>query len=153
MSSISHTSELLDGSARIHQESAGLQSQQSVKQPMDVGRFDCAVSIEVAEHLPAEKNGVFIANIARAEPKVIVFTAAPPRQMGRGHINCCPMREWIGDFGKAGFAADPAEADRVKKETFTRISGVDHYMRNLMVFTRLPEARNGLNATEKGQTS
>jgi len=120
---------------------------------MDVGRFDCAVSIEVAEHLPAEKNGVFIANIARAEPKVIVFTAAPPRQMGRGHINCCPMREWIGDFGKAGFAADPAEADRVKKETFTRISGVDHYMRNLMVFTRLPEARNGLNATEKGQTS
>lgn len=55
--------------------------------PFDVGRrFDLAVSLEVAEHVPKESAASFVASLTALAP-VVLFSAAIPYQGGTGHIN------------------------------------------------------------------
>jgi SAM-dependent methyltransferase len=49
-------------------------------------RFDLALSLEVAEHLPASAAGTFVESLCDAA-EVVVFSAAIPGQGGRRHIN------------------------------------------------------------------
>lgn len=49
-------------------------------------RYDLAISLEVAEHLPEEMAGPFVATLAAAAPFVL-FSAAVPGQGGTGHVN------------------------------------------------------------------
>jgi SAM-dependent methyltransferase len=55
----------------------------------DLGRFDLAISLEVAEHLPAASAAGFVAGLTRLAP-VVVFSAAVPGQSGADHVN----EEW-----------------------------------------------------------
>ena len=58
-----------------------------LRAPLDLGRkFDLAVSLEVAEHLPPSSAEQFIANLTRAAD-VVLFSAALPFQGGHGHLN------------------------------------------------------------------
>jgi SAM-dependent methyltransferase len=50
------------------------------------GRFDLAVSLEVAEHLAATSAGPFVDGLVALAPAVL-FSAAIPGQGGRGHVN------------------------------------------------------------------
>jgi 2-polyprenyl-3-methyl-5-hydroxy-6-metoxy-1,4-benzoquinol methylase len=55
--------------------------------PLQLGRrFDLAVSLEVAEHLPARGARQFVKNIADLAPCVL-FSAAVPYQRGTDHVN------------------------------------------------------------------
>jgi SAM-dependent methyltransferase len=55
--------------------------------PLNLGRrFDIALSLEVAEHLPASAARVFVESLCAAAD-VIVFSAAIPGQGGRRHLN------------------------------------------------------------------
>jgi SAM-dependent methyltransferase len=49
-------------------------------------RYDLAVSLEVAEHLPAPCAAGFVASLVEAAPFVL-FSAAIPGQGGTGHVN------------------------------------------------------------------
>ncbi len=49
-------------------------------------RFDLAISLEVAEHLPAASAQGFVRSLCQLAP-VILFSAAVPGQMGTHHIN------------------------------------------------------------------
>jgi SAM-dependent methyltransferase len=49
-------------------------------------RFDLAVSLEVAEHLPAERASTFVHELVTLAP-VVLFSAAVPFQGGTGHQN------------------------------------------------------------------
>lgn len=56
-------------------------------QPLNVSRrFDVALSLEVAEHLPARRAPGFVADLVRLAPAV-VFSAAVPGQGGIHHVN------------------------------------------------------------------
>jgi SAM-dependent methyltransferase len=58
-----------------------------LSQPFDLDRrFDLAVSLEVAEHLPETSAPGFIASLVRLAP-VVLFSAAIPHQGGTGHVN------------------------------------------------------------------
>ena len=57
------------------------------------GRFDLAVCLEVAEHLPARNSRHLVRQLTSAAPQVL-FSAAPPGQGGGGHINCQPLSYW-----------------------------------------------------------
>lgn len=61
--------------------------QVDLRRRLDVGRFDLAVCLEVAEHLPPSRAGSFVADLCAAAP-VVVFSAAIPGQGGTGH--CFP---------------------------------------------------------------
>lgn len=76
--------------------------------PLDLGRrFDLVVSLEVAEHLPADRAGVFVANLCR-HADVVVFSAAIPGQGGTGHVNEQWPGYWRELFSQQGYAGfDP----------------------------------------------
>jgi len=60
---------------------------------------------EVAEHLPRQFSERLVANIV-ANCRVCYFTAAPPGQVGSGHINCRPRQFWVELFDLYGFTVD-----------------------------------------------
>jgi SAM-dependent methyltransferase len=68
-------------------------------------RFDLAMSLEVAEHLPPELGDRLVAQCCSSAPRV-VFSAAHPGQPGQGHINLQPREYWIERFRELGFAFD-----------------------------------------------
>jgi SAM-dependent methyltransferase len=65
------------GSLRLH----------DLREPLpDVGQFDFAISLEVAEHLPSSRAASFIEDLCMRAP-AIMFSAAIPLQGGVGHLN------------------------------------------------------------------
>lgn len=65
-------------------------------------RFDLAVSLEVAEHLPEESAASFVESIAAAAPAVL-FSAAVPHQGGRNHVNEQWPEYWASLFKRHRF--------------------------------------------------
>jgi len=58
-----------------------------VTKPLSIGnKFDLAVSLEVAEHIPIEHAPRFASDLCQLAP-LILFSAAPPGQGGSDHIN------------------------------------------------------------------
>lgn len=58
-----------------------------LRQPLEITRrFDLAISLEVAEHIPAEASRIYIQSLVKLSP-VILFSAAIPHQGGVGHVN------------------------------------------------------------------
>jgi hypothetical protein len=68
-----------------------------------VERFELAVSVEFAEHVPGTRNAEIVRFLTDSAD-IIVFSAAIPRQPGRGHINTHHASYWREKFGKRGFA-------------------------------------------------
>lgn len=60
-------------------------------------RYDLAISMEVAEHLPPESSDIFVSNLCGSSD-VVLFSAAHPGQGGDGHINEQPIEFWIKKF-------------------------------------------------------
>ena len=67
-------------------------------------KFDLAISIEVAEHLPEIRAKSFISNICNLAD-IVLFSAAVPFQEGEGHINCQWQSYWRNIFSDNGFIA------------------------------------------------
>jgi SAM-dependent methyltransferase len=79
-------------------------------QPLDlVRRFDLALCLEVAEHLPAEAAPDLVATLTRLAP-VVAFSAAVPFQGGEGHLNERWPSFWSDLFANVGFG--PVDALR-----------------------------------------
>jgi hypothetical protein len=60
------------------------------------------VSLEVAEHLPADAADEFVAGLARFAP-VVLFSAAAPYQGGEHHVNEQWPAYWAGRFARHDF--------------------------------------------------
>lgn len=60
-------------------------------------RYDLALSLEVAEHIPERSADIFIDNICKSAD-IVLFSAAHPGQGGDGHINEQPIEYWIEKF-------------------------------------------------------
>jgi SAM-dependent methyltransferase len=97
--------------------------------------FDVAISMEVAEHLPENRADRYIALLTRLA-RVIVFTAAPPGQGGRDHVNEQPASYWIAKFGAAGFTVDDRLSSKWRESWAQGGVVAAWYHRNLMVFRR-----------------
>lgn len=66
-------------------------------------KYDLAQCVEVAEHLPESSASILIKSITSHAP-VVLFSAAPPGQGGRGHINEQPYEYWRDLFAKEGYS-------------------------------------------------
>jgi SAM-dependent methyltransferase len=74
-----------------------------IRQPFAIERrFDVALSLEVAEHLPAEFAEGFIHSLVRLAP-VILFSAAIPFQNGTHHANEQWPEYWASIFKRHGY--------------------------------------------------
>lgn len=83
----------------------GLHVRHDLMQPLDLGRrFDLAVCLEVAEHLPESAADTLIDTIVTHSDRV-VFSAAPPGQGGTGHLNEKPWEWWSEKWSARGWVA------------------------------------------------
>ena len=78
------------------------------------GRYDLVCCVEMAEHLPAERSVELIDKVISLAKGAIYFSAAPPGQLGYGHINCRPQREWLDWFGQRGWVAHHPDTTRLR---------------------------------------
>jgi hypothetical protein len=65
-------------------------------------RFDLAVCLECAEHLPAHRAGPLVEWLTKSAD-IVVFSAAIPGQYGHGHINLRFPDFWEGLFAVHGY--------------------------------------------------
>ena len=56
---------------------------------------DFVQSFEVAEHIEEEYADIFVHNLIKDDPDVILLTAAPPDQHGFQHVNCQERYYWM----------------------------------------------------------
>lgn len=65
-------------------------------------KYDLAICLEVAEHLPAESADILIRSLTD-HSDFILFSAALPMQGGQNHINEQPFMYWVDKFNKLGY--------------------------------------------------
>lgn len=99
----------------------------------DLGVFDLAVSLEVAEHLPESRAAGFVADLAALAP-VVLFSAAIPGQGGVGHINEQWPSYWVDLFAANGMAVSGALRWKIWGDD--RVE--NWYRQNLLVAARDP---------------
>jgi glycosyltransferase involved in cell wall biosynthesis/SAM-dependent methyltransferase len=82
-------------------------------QPLQLSRhFDLALSLEVAEHLPADGAAAFVTSLVGLAP-VVLFSAAVPYQGGTHHVNEQWPGYWISLFERHGYVVLDCLRDKV----------------------------------------
>lgn len=94
-------------------------------------KIDLAVSLEVAEHLPANSAGIFVQTLISLAP-VVLFSAAIPYQGGLHHQNEQWPEYWAGLFGKYKYV--PIDCIRNRIWNNTKVSY--WYAQNILLFVR-----------------
>lgn len=103
-----------------------------LREPLRLDRcFDLVVSLEVAEHLPAESAPAFVESLSLLGP-AILFSAAIPLQGGTGHENEQWPDYWADLFGAHDFVVVDCLRPRVWKNEAVQW----WYSQNLLVFIR-----------------
>lgn len=98
--------------------------------------FDLAISLEVAEHLPASSADGFVATLTSLS-EVVLFSAAIPLQGGVGHINEQWADYWVALFEKR----DYVPIDIIRKRIWDDENIPTWYRQNAIVFMKRDRAR------------
>ncbi|MDQ3275319.1 MAG: class I SAM-dependent methyltransferase [Actinomycetota bacterium] len=91
--------------------------------------FDLAVSLEVAEHLPASTADRFVEFLAGLAP-VVLLSAAIPGQGGVEHVNEQWPSYWADRFARHGFTA----VDVVRAAVWTEPRVAPYYAQNTVIY-------------------
>lgn len=103
-----------------------------LRSPLKLGRrFDVALSLEVAEHLPESQARAFVETLCEAADRV-VFSAAIPGQGGRHHINEQWPDYWAELFRGLGYEC----YDVLRPRIWDNPRVLWYYAQNCLIFTR-----------------
>jgi hypothetical protein len=107
-------------------------------------RYDVALSLEVAEHLPESGADALVGSLVDAAP-VVVFSAAIPGQGGVEHVNEQPPRYWAVKFAQHGYSAHD-----VLRPLIWDDDNIAYYYRQNMIVFMSGEARGAHPALPAG---
>ena len=100
--------------------------------PLKLSRkFELALCLEVAEHLPAAQARGFVQTLCEAADRVL-FSAAIPGQGGRHHVNEQWPMYWAELFAEAGFEC----YDVLRPRIWDNPRVMWYYAQNCLVFAR-----------------
>lgn len=94
-------------------------------------RYDLAMSMEVAEHIPTEASELFVQNLINASD-VVLFSAAIPGQEGTYHINEQNPEFWASIFKKKGYVT----IDCIRKDIWNDSAINYWYRQNVLLFVK-----------------
>ncbi|OGW37877.1 MAG: hypothetical protein A2010_10680 [Nitrospirae bacterium GWD2_57_9] len=94
-------------------------------------RFDLAISLEVAEHLPEDRAGMFIGSLVSLAP-VVLFSAAIPGQGGTRHQNEQWPAYWADHFFQRGYVV----RDPIRRKIWQNDNVEWWYAQNILLFIR-----------------
>jgi SAM-dependent methyltransferase len=92
-------------------------------------KYDMAISVEVAEHLPEQSAEKFIKTLTQASD-LVVFSAAIPFQGGTNHINEQWQSYWYNIFKQFGFIG----IDCLRKKIWNQSEVQSWYKQNIMLY-------------------
>jgi hypothetical protein len=106
-----------------------------LSKPLKLERqFNLVLSLEVAEHLPAESAEIFVDSLIQLG-QIVVFSAAIPSQGGIGHLNEQWPSYWVKYFEKRGYLV----VDCLRKKVWENPNVACWYAQNMLLFVH-PEA-------------
>ena len=94
-------------------------------------RYDIAISMEVAEHLPPSRADSFVEDLCALSDSVL-FSAATLYQGGSGHVNEQRLNYWVDRFSKRGYG--PLDIVRTEIWNDDRIPA--WYKQNTLLFRK-----------------
>jgi SAM-dependent methyltransferase len=101
-----------------------------LRKPLQLDRkFDLAVSLEVAEHLPEDAARGFVASLCGLSA-VVVFSAAIPFQGGMHHVNEQWPEYWVELFAGCGYVV----VDCVRPRIWSNPDVAYYYAQNVLIF-------------------
>ena len=116
--------------------------EQDLSEPLRLSRrFDLAISLEVAEHLPADSAKSFVNSLA-ALSDVVLFSAAIPHQGGSRHINEQWPDYWARLFEARGYAV----LDAIRPRIWNNERIAVWYKQNVLLYVK-KEKLNDLKLT------
>jgi len=92
-------------------------------------RFDLAVTLEVAEHLPEHRADDFVRNVVEHAPCVL-FSAAIPHQGGTDHVNEQWPDYWADRFAAHGYTV----VDAIRPLVWSNPDVLPFYRQNVLIF-------------------
>lgn len=102
-----------------------------LRKPLQVGRrFDLALSLEVAEHLPGTAAEILVQSLVSLAP-AILFSAAIPMQGGVEHVNEQWQSYWAAHFAEHGYR--PMDLARPLVWTDSRVA--PYYAQNVLLYS------------------
>jgi SAM-dependent methyltransferase len=105
---------------------------QDLKQAFEIeDRFDLAMSLEVAEHLPPGSAEHFVRSLTKLSD-VILFSAAIVGQEGTYHVNEQPPEYWAEIFSKYGYVA----VDYIRDKIWNDNEIEWWYQQNLLIYVK-----------------
>lgn len=120
-----------DGNPYAEGNSGGLVKTMDLSLPADLPPVDWVVTLEVGEHIPPDREGVFLGNVCRSSRVGVILSWAVPGQGGTGHVNERPNQYIIDFMGREGF--DYHENESMWLRTEARLPWFKH---TIMVFSR-----------------
>jgi SAM-dependent methyltransferase len=110
----------------------------NLQYPLEIHqRFDLAISLEVAEHLPEECANIFVDSLVNLS-STILFSAAIPHQGGEHHVNEQWQDYWAEKFQCRGYIA----IDYIRPHIWNNPKVAYWYRQNILIFVKLDELRN-----------
>jgi hypothetical protein len=107
-------------------------SRHDLRHPVRLDRkFDLAISLEVAEHIPEQDAENFVASLTSLAD-CILFSAAIPHQGGKGHVNEQWPDYWARKFEANGYKT----IDFIRKETWADNQITFCYRQNILMFLK-----------------
>lgn len=101
-----------------------------LNKPVHLGKkYDLAISLEVAEHLPESSAETFITSLCEASD-VVLFSAAVKGQGGVGHVNEQFLSYWQKIFLKKGYKM----LDIIRPEIWNEEKIPPYYRQNATIF-------------------
>jgi hypothetical protein len=121
-----------DGSPLTPQNSSGLCKVVDFSTPVNLGKYDLVLSLEVGEHIPVKYEQNFINNLTNLSRKYIVLSWAVDGQPGIGHFNCRNNDYVITEITKRGFSLVTEDTALLREA-----STFPWFANTLMVFIKL----------------
>lgn len=93
-----------DGNPNTPEMTGGLGKVLDLSQDFDLGKkYECVISLEVGEHIPKEREHVFLNNLDKHCGHCIILSWALPGQGGDGHFNEQPNEYIIKEMEKRNY--------------------------------------------------
>lgn len=122
-----------DGSPLTEELTGGICRILDLSEPVQIGRYDLVLSLEVGEHIPSKYEDVFIKNLDNACRMFIILSWAIEGQPGTGHVNCRNNDYVIGKMRDRGFFYCPESTQELRDS-----STLPWFKNTLLVFQRMP---------------
>lgn len=101
---------------------------------LDIGKkYDLCLCLETAEHIEERYSDILVSNIVRSSSNII-FSAAPPEQVGDCHFNLKSHEWWVKKFRKFNFELDSG-LTKIFRDRIKSIPGIPiYYINNIIIF-------------------